>query len=46
MLNLLIIILAVLLFFNMRIGIRIWENIEVIKKDIKNILKNILDGKR
>ena len=46
MLNLLIIVLAILLFYNLRIGIKIWENIEVIQKDIKIILKNIIDGKR
>jgi len=45
MTNLLVIILAVLLFLNLRMGIKIWEHIAVIKKDIKTI-KNILDGKR
>jgi hypothetical protein len=45
MINLLIIILALLLFLNMRIGIKIWEHITIIKKDIETI-KNKLNGKR
>ena len=44
MINLLIIILSILLFLNLRIGIKIWEHIVAIKKEI-TIIKNIFNGK-